>query len=205
MKTDQLISNYWTKQGLASKEQNAKNKIIKSTGKYTHYRHPGPNDIKVSKPEIDKLTKEQYRLLYNAEKANRLKRLTKMPFSDLHNKLIANLYSKPNVLKQQALIAKHEEDIKRVAEHLKQVKLRWKKEYNEKAHNYIEICQKDSKGNDSVFMTVYSNKSVQKLKNLATHMVNSITTETGVKTTADVYSKSTYPLNIHIEPITVAA
>ena len=207
-------SNYWTEQGLASKKANQECKNIKITytriidGKehtFTYYRHASSNDIKAEKIEARKYTKEEYRAFYKLEREAIKKNLDSRPYSRLHNKLVASLYLKPDRLKQQTLIAKHEEDIKKVREHMKAVRFRQYQEYNRKANNCIEICKKDFKGNEYVFMILHSNKKLLELKNIATKMVNEITMDTGTDTTANIYSKSTYPLTLHVENIKLAA
>lgn len=207
-------NNYWTEQGLASKKANQDAKIIPVTVTrmingnervYTHYRHARTNDIKVEKLQVEKLSKEEYREFYKLEREALKKNLDSRPYSRLHNKLVASLYLKPNQLKQQAFVAKHEEDIKNIREHMKAVRFRQYQEYNRKANNCIEICKKDFKGNEYVFMTLHSNKKLLELKNIATKMVNEITMDTGTDTTANIYSKSTYPLTLHVENIKLAA
>ena len=208
-------NNYWTEQGLASKKANQESKIIKVTNAYKdkkgnertfiHYRHAGPNDLKFKTNEVRKFTKEEYRLFYKVERDTIKENLDSRPYSRLHNKLVANLYLVPNRLKQQALIAKHEENLKNIREHMKAVRFRQYQEYNRKANNCIEICKKDFKGNEYVFMTLHSNKKLLELKNIATKMVNEITMDTGTDTTANIYSKSTYPLALHVKNIKLAA
>lgn len=207
--------NYWTEQGLASKKANQENKIIKiiNTHKdkkgnkhtFVHYRHACSNDFKFKTNEVRKLTKEEYKEFYKLEKSIKKKNLDSRPYSELHHKLVASLYLKPDQLKQQALIAKHEENLKNIREHMKSVRFRQYQEYNRKANNCIEICKKDFKGNEYVFMTLHSNKKLLELKNIATKMVNEITMDTGTDTTANIYSKSTYPLTLHVENIKLTA
>lgn len=207
------IENYWTKAGLRAKEENRKNKIRILSGNYytdkdgnRHYhsflRQRTAKDFVVNKPVVETLTKEQYRTLFNQQKSEKKVRQDSLLFSELHNKLVAGLYMKPNKLKQQAVIAKHEKDIEDIKNHLQQVKIRQKKEYDSKANNIIEIFKTDSKGCDYLFMTVCSNKKIKELQQIAQEMVNNITIETGTKTTADIYSRSTYPLMYHIVPKT---
>lgn len=210
MKTDQL-KNYWTEQGLAAKEANQKCKIVTITNSYTdkagkvhtftHKRHSKANEVKVTKPEIRKYTKEEYREFYKLEREAIKKNLESRPYSNYHNKLVASLYLAPNRLKQQALIAKHKKDLENMKHHIEQVKLRRKKEYDEKANNCIEIRKTDNKGNEYTFMTLHSNQKIARLKAIATKMVNEITMDTGTTTTADIYSKATYPLKYHVESL----
>lgn len=210
MKTDQL-KNYWTEQGLAAKKVNQDAKLIIITYDFidkkgkkhtiTRKRHPKANEIKVTKPEVRKFTKEEYRKFYELEKKVIKENLEYRPYSDYHNKLVAGLYLAPNRLKQQALTAKYEKDLENTRYHIEQAKLRKKKEYDEKANNCIEICKTDNKGNEYIFMTFHSNKKIAELKAIATKMVNEITMETGTTTTADIYSKATYPLKYHVESL----
>ena len=50
-------------------------------------------------------------------------------------------------------------------------------------------------------MTLHSNQKIARLKAIATKMVNEITMDTGTTTTADIYSKATYPLKYHVESL----
>lgn len=211
-----ISTNIWTDRGRAARKENKDSKYIpvvsqytNKNGKvhtYTNWRHATAKDITFStKPEIEKLTKEQYRTLYKNQKVEKKVRQDSLPYSELHNKLVANLYIIPNRLKQQALEAKHEVDIEKMKNQLQQYKLRKRAEYEQKANNIVEIIKKDNKGVDYVFMTLYSNKKIVDLVATAIEMTNSITEETGTMTTADIYSRSTYPLKYHVEPTTKLA
>lgn len=119
-KTDQQKNNkyidYWKKSGIESKKVNQSNKIEVTTtfrGKdglmyeRVTFRHPTLKDIKLAIPEKVKpstKSKEQYKI-------EKQEKLNNRSYSEKHNELVASLYMKKDVFKQQALIAAHESKI----------------------------------------------------------------------------------------------
>lgn len=181
-KTNQIANNtyinYWTEAGLEAKETNSKQKISTDTNKYLHH------------PKLDELTFET-KTAKLKPKLSKEERFKELPFSNEHNLLVANTYSKENrLVKQQAAEAAHETKIKKLIESMKEQKrikaMNFKRKGNE---NFLVIYRNDSKGLPYAFSTNPSKKSLDELYKIGKKLSIDLSEKMSDYASIRIYSK----------------
>lgn len=204
-KTDQqkkgIYINYWTERGLAAKKENQSLKMQfpiggasnKKTDMRVTTRHPRLKDITFNQaPEVKKMTKEEYKEFRTLELSKKRKNLIKRPYSSYHHKLVAGLYLRSNELKKQALAAAHEEQIKKIIEKQREVKMYQIQRRNTQAKYVIIFRKKNSQGQEYDFMTFYSNNKLKDVKKQIEFLANSHRAIETESFSVYLYDKSEY-------------
>lgn len=173
------MSKYiWSETALAAKEALKSQKILVKDKNTYHYRHPKLNEINfqqqgvVSLPE---LSREERRKKFEESRKSKADKLAELPFSDLHNKLINNLYSKRvDALKKSALEAAHEATIKRIMIK-RSIQASMKAFTNDKNKPNLLIVNREYEWNISPFMTIPSSHTLDTLIKIAKEMAKKLT------------------------------
>ena len=135
---------------------------------------------------------EKYRILFKKQRDEQKIRLENRPFSDYHNKLVANLYLAPNRLKQQAEKAKHEETIKNWIFKLKQIKLNQKNRYNNQKSHFVIVRRMDKNGSLYDFATYPMNITNKKVIKLVKEMIEDYKQKTKEYTAIVAFTREEY-------------
>ena len=119
----------------------------------TTFRHPKLKELSFTKK--DPVVKE-----HPTEEITKEIRLDKIPFAEIHNKLVNNLYTVPNRLKQAALEASHNAIIIKTINKMSEIKDTIKHRYlKQKSNYYIQIYKYNQAHTNSYpFITKYINK-----------------------------------------------
>lgn len=206
-KTDQQKNNkyinYWTKVGLSAKKEHQDTKI-EITYTYTDSkgilrsrttkRHPILKEISFeTKPVIKSdIDKETYRKLYLENKKQKEEKLANIPFSNYHNKLLNNSYSKPkNVIKQQFIKAAHNAEIDKIIFNKRQQKLFCKTKSKEDCPNLVIVNMLDSNKLPYCFSITPSRLSLYELFNIA-KSINTMQSKCVNYFSTEIWEKSEY-------------
>ena len=173
------MSKYiWSEAALAAREALKSQKILVKDKNTYHYRHPKLNEINfqqqgvVSLPE---LSREERRKKFEESRKSKADKLAELPFSDLHNKLINNLYSKRvDALKKSALEAAHEEAIRKIMIK-RSVYASMKAFTTDKNKPNLLIINREYNWNISTFMTIPSSHILDTLIKIAKEMAKKLT------------------------------
>ena len=173
------MSKYiWSEAALAAREELKSQKILVKDKNTYHYRHPKLNEINfqqqgvVSLPE---LSREERRKKFEESRKSKADKLAELPFSDLHNKLINNLYSKQvDALKKSALEAAHEEAIRKIMIK-RSVYASMKAFTTDKNKPNLLIINREYNWNISTFMTIPSSHTLDTLIKIAKEMAKKLT------------------------------
>ena len=208
-KTDQqknnIYINYWTEMGLSAKKEHQRIKIettytyVDSKGiqrSRTTKRHPSLKDISFENKSPAKLTigesKEEYRKFIAQEKKQKKERLNNIPFSSYHTELVNNSYGKiNNTLKQQSLLAAHNEKIEKLIFKKKQRQLFCKKQNKEDCPNLVIVNMLDSRDLPYCFSITPSRLSLDELFRIAKSM-NSTMSKYPKYFSTEIWEKSEY-------------
>ena len=173
------MSKYiWSEAALAAREALKSQKILVKDKNTYHYRHPKLNEINfqqqgiVSLPE---LSREERRKKFEESRKSKADKLAELPFSDLHNKLINNLYGKQvDALKKSALEAAHEEAIRKIMIK-RSVYASMKAFTTDKNKPNLLIVNREYNWNISPFMTIPSSHTLDTLIKIAKEMAKKLT------------------------------
>lgn len=158
-----LYINYWTKQGLDARACLKAEKANKNR--------------KYKEPEVEFIppTKEELRKAHLEKRKRRAEKLKDLPYSNYHNELVNNLYSKRvDILKKNAIIAAHEEAIRTIM--LKKSIRKSLKAYTQDKlkPNLLIVKQCFGYNNISDFMVIPSSRSLDDLHKIGKEMYNTL-------------------------------
>lgn len=190
------MSKYiWSETALAAREALKSQKILVKDKNTYHYRHPKLNEINfqqqgvVSLPE---LSREERRKKFEELRKSKADKLAELPFSDLHNKLINNLYGKRvDALKKSALEAAHEEAIRKIMIK-RSIQASMKAFTTDKNKPNLLIVNREYNWNISAFMTIPSSHTIDTLRKIANDMANKLSVSMKDFFNIEVWEKSEY-------------
>lgn len=173
------MSKYiWSEVALAAREALRSQKILVKDKNTYHYRHPKLNEINLQQQgviSLPELSREERRKKFEELRKSKADKLAELPFSDLHNKLINNLYSKQvDALKKSALEAAHEEAIRKIMIK-RSVYASMKAFTTDKNKPNLLIVNREYNWNISTFMTIPSSHTLDTLIKIAKEMAKKLT------------------------------
>ena len=173
------MSKYiWSEVALAAREALRSQKILVKDKNTYHYRHPKLNEINLQQQgviSLPELSREERRKKFEELRKSKADKLAELPFSDLHNKLINNLYGKQvDALKKSALEAAHEEAIRKIMIK-RSVYASMKAFTTDKNKPNLLIVNREYNWNISTFMTIPSSHTLDTLIKIAKEMAKKLT------------------------------
>lgn len=188
-----MKQNYWTKIGLEAKKTLQAQKIFDA--KKHHFRHPKLSDLTFEEKttSLTILSREERRKKFEEERKNRIEKLKSIPYSELHNKLVNELYgNKVDAFKKNALIAAHEEAIRKIQ--IKRSIYRSMKaiDANKDKPNIVVINKAYGFGNISTFMTIPSSHDLDTLRRIGIEMSDKLSVSMKEFFNIEIWEKSEY-------------
>ena len=173
------MSKYiWSEAALAAREALKSQKILVKDKNTYHYRHPKLNEINFQQQgviSLPELSREERRKKFEELRKSKADKLAELPFSDLHNKLINNLYGKQvDALKKSALEAAHEEAIRKIMIK-RSIYASMKAFTTDKNKPNLLIINREYNWNISTFMTIPSSHILDTLIKIAKEMAKKLT------------------------------
>lgn len=190
------MSRYkWSEAAIAAKEALKNQKILVNNKGIHHYRHPKLNEIDFEPQGIvslPTLSREERRKQFEEQRKNKAKKLANLPYSDLHNKLVNNVYSKRvDAIKKSALEAAHEAAIERIL--IKRgIQASMKTFTNGKNKPNLLIVNREHKWNISPFMTIPSSHTIDTLRKIANDMASKLSISMKDFFNIEVWERSEY-------------
>ena len=187
------MKSYWTEIGLAAREALQSQKIYDA--KLHHKRHPKLSDLTFKKKEVTplpELSREERRKQFEEQRKNKAEKLANLPYSDLHNKLVNNLYSKRvDAIKKSALEAAHEATIERIMIK-RSIQASMKAFTNDKNKPNLLIVNREYEWNISPFMTIPSSHTIDTLRKIANDMASKLSISMKDFFNIEIWERSEY-------------
>lgn len=187
------MKSYWTEIGLAARKALQSQKIYDA--KLHHKRHPKLSDLTFEKKEVTplpELSREERRKKFEEQRKNKAEKLANLPYSDLHNKLVNNLYGRRvDAIKKSALEAAHEAAIERIL--IKRgIQASMKAFTNDKDKPNLLIVNKEYEWNISPFMTIPSSHNMDTLRKIGIDMAEKLSVSMKNFFNIEIWERSEY-------------
>lgn len=187
-----MEKTYWTKVALEAQKQLQSQKIFDA--KKHHFRHPKLSDLTFEKKEISlqNLTREERRKQFEQSRKERREKLNKLPYSELHNKLINKAYGKfVNSFKKSAIEAAHEAAIERII--IKKEIYNSMKEFAyDKDKPNLLIINTEYNWNIKQFMLIPSSHNMDTLRRIGIDMAEKLSVSMKNFFNIEIWEKSEY-------------